>query len=84
MMHNTLQINATQMAPERRGTAVAAFASSFFLGQSVGVAVGGIVFVLIGSDHLLGLAGLSVFIVSSVFLVLHRQHNALSRDQAKA
>lgn len=30
MMHNTLQINATQMAPERRGTAVAAFASSFF------------------------------------------------------
>lgn len=84
MMHNTLQTNATQMAPERRGTAVAAFASSFFLGQSVGVAVGGIVFVLIGSDHLLGLAGLSVFIVSSVFLVLHRRHNALSRDQAIA
>ena len=36
MMHNTLQINATQMAPERRGAAVAAFASCFFLGQFQG------------------------------------------------
>lgn len=81
MMHNTLQINATQMAPERRGTAVAAFASSFFLGQSAGVAIGGIVLILIGSDHLLALAGIIVLVVSSVFLTLHRQHNALSRDQ---
>ncbi|MEY3980163.1 MAG: hypothetical protein RLZZ375_1592 [Pseudomonadota bacterium] len=41
MMHNTLQINATQMAPERRGAAVAAFASCFFLGQAAGVCVSG-------------------------------------------
>jgi predicted MFS family arabinose efflux permease len=41
MMHNTLQINATQMAPERRGAAVAAFASCFFLGQAAGVGVSG-------------------------------------------
>ena len=33
MLHNTLQINATQMASERRGAAVAAFASCFFLGS---------------------------------------------------
>jgi predicted MFS family arabinose efflux permease len=39
MLHNTLQINATQMAPQRRGAAVAAFASCFFLGQSAGVAL---------------------------------------------
>ena len=39
MLHNTLQINATQMAPERRGAAVAAFASCFFLGQSAGVSL---------------------------------------------
>jgi len=77
MMHNTLQINATQMAPERRGTAVAAFASSFFLGQSAGVAIGGVVFVLIGSDHLLGLAGLSILLLSSVFLVFHQRHKTL-------
>ncbi len=40
MMHNTLQVNATQMQPERRGAAVSAFAASFFLGQSTGVALG--------------------------------------------
>ena len=33
-LHNTLQTNATQMAPERRGVAMALFASLFFLGQS--------------------------------------------------
>lgn len=38
MMHNTLQTNATQMAPANRGTAVSLFASAFFLGQSAGVA----------------------------------------------
>lgn len=41
MLHNTLQINATQMAPERRGAAVAAFAASFFIGQYVGIAIDG-------------------------------------------
>ncbi|MEO5734614.1 MAG: MFS transporter, partial [Rubrivivax sp.] len=41
MLHNTLQVNATQMAPARRGAAVAAFASCFFLGQSAGVSLGG-------------------------------------------
>jgi MFS transporter, YNFM family, putative membrane transport protein len=39
MVHNTLQTNATQMLPEARGTAVAAFSSALFLGQSVGVAL---------------------------------------------
>jgi len=36
-LHNTLQTNATQMAPWARGTAVSLFACSLFLGQSVGV-----------------------------------------------
>ena len=39
--HNTLQTHATQMAPERCGTAVAAFASCFFPGQSAGVGIAG-------------------------------------------
>jgi predicted MFS family arabinose efflux permease len=39
MLHNTLQTNATQMAPKTRGTAVSMFASSFFMGQAVGVAI---------------------------------------------
>ena len=40
MFHNTLMTNATQMAPESRGAAVAMFVSAFFLGQSAGVAIG--------------------------------------------
>ena len=43
MLHNTLQINATQMVPERRGAAVSAFASCFFLGQSLGVGIAGVI-----------------------------------------
>ena len=39
MLHNTLQTNATQMMPEARGTAVAGFSSTLFLGQSTGVAI---------------------------------------------
>ncbi|MBK7472125.1 MAG: MFS transporter [Betaproteobacteria bacterium] len=39
MLHNTLQTNATQMAPAMRGTSLALFASCFFIGQSAGVAL---------------------------------------------
>lgn len=38
MLHNTLQMNATQMAPEARGVAVSLFASFLFVGQTVGSA----------------------------------------------
>ena len=41
MLHNTLQTEATQMTPEARGTSVALFASMYFIGQTVGVALGG-------------------------------------------
>ena len=37
MMHNTLQMHATQMAPEARGGALALFATCLFTGQSAGV-----------------------------------------------
>ncbi len=41
MLHTTLQTRATEMAPETRGAAVAAFAFSIFFGQTVGAAVMG-------------------------------------------
>lgn len=44
MLHNTLQTNATQMTPQARGTAVAIFSASLYLGQTAGVAAGGVVF----------------------------------------
>jgi len=39
MLHTTLQTRATEMAPETRGAAVAAFAASIFFGQTVGVGI---------------------------------------------
>ena len=39
MIHNTLQTNATQMAPEARGLSVSIFAFALFTGQSLGVAI---------------------------------------------
>jgi predicted MFS family arabinose efflux permease len=47
LFHNTLQTHATQMAPAVRGTAVALFAFCLFLGQAIGVSLGGYAF-----DHL--------------------------------
>ena len=44
MLHNTLQTNATQMTPEARGTAVAIFSSALYLGQTLGVAINGLIF----------------------------------------
>jgi YNFM family putative membrane transporter len=43
-LHNTLQTNATQMTPQARGTAVAIFSSAIYLGQTLGVAAGAVVF----------------------------------------
>ena len=44
MLHNTLQTNATQMTPEARGTALGLFSAALYLGQTAGVAAGGVVF----------------------------------------
>jgi len=41
LFHNTLQTNATQMAPAMRGTGMALFAFSFFNGQAIGVSLAG-------------------------------------------
>jgi hypothetical protein len=39
LFHNTLQTNATQMAPAMRGTGMALFAFCFFNGQAIGVSL---------------------------------------------
>ena len=70
MLHNTLQTNATQMAPTRRGTAVALFASIFFLGQSVGVAVAGRLAEGIGTSWTLTISALAMLPVGMGFALL--------------
>ena len=72
MMHNTLQINATQMAPERRGAAVAAFASCFFIGQSLGVAIFGSLLTSVGTPILLTSASVLTLLVGTRFAKLRK------------
>jgi predicted MFS family arabinose efflux permease len=62
MMHNTLQMHATQMAPEARGSALALFATSLFTGQSAGVWL---------ASHAVDAAGtVPVFVISAIGLPL--------------
>lgn len=61
MFHNTLQVNATQMTPEARGTAVGIFSSALYLGQTAGVAANGWVFDRFGA--------VPVFLASAVLML---------------
>jgi predicted MFS family arabinose efflux permease len=76
MLHNTLQINATQMAPERRGAAVAAFAAAYFIGQSAGIAVSGILIPNIGTSGIILMGAVGVTLVSQNFARLMRLHRS--------
>jgi predicted MFS family arabinose efflux permease len=67
MLHNTLQINATQMAPERRGAAVSSFASCFFLGQSLGVAAAGMMVERVGTAAVIMVGAVGVFALALNF-----------------
>ena len=70
MLHNTFQINATQMAPAHRGTAVALFASSFFLGQSAGVSLNAMVIDHLGFGWAFGIPAVALPLIGCVFAVL--------------
>lgn len=58
MVHNTLQTNATQMAPQARGTALAIFSSVLYFGITIGVAVSGLIV-----DHY---SAVPVFLASAI------------------
>lgn len=76
MLHNTLQINATQMAPERRGAAVASFSCCFFLGQSAGVALCGVLVAHVGTAAILAGGACGVLVVALNFSRRLRAHAA--------
>ncbi len=71
MLHNTLQVNATQMAPEARGLAVSAFASGFFLGQAAGAWAGGRLVDAIGYPPVFVTSGLGLAALAAYFV--HRR-----------
>ena len=58
MLHNTMQTQATELAPTARGSALALFASCFFLGQGLGPILGGPISHAFGFGTLFILAGL--------------------------
>lgn len=60
MLHNTLQANATQMAPEARGMGVAMFSVSLFIGQSLGVVLAASLVGRWGSTAVVAGAGVAV------------------------
>lgn len=67
MLHNTLQTNATQMAPHSRGTAVAVFVSAFFLGQSTGVFLGALLVDHAGAFWLFAVSAAMLPLIGAVF-----------------
>ncbi len=75
MLHNTLQVNATQMAPDRRGAAVSAFAACFFLGQSAGVTLCGWGVGTIGTGRLLALGAVGVVGLAFAFVALRERRD---------
>ncbi len=74
MLHNTLQVNATQMAPERRGPAVTTFASCLFLGQSAGVAICSWLVQWVSTTSIIAGGATGLLLVSVVFARLRSGH----------
>jgi predicted MFS family arabinose efflux permease len=79
MLHNTLQTNATQMAPAVRGTAVAMFASAFFLGQSLGVSLVSVVYQSEGPLAVFGGAAALMVPIGLYFARQLRRHHQTVR-----
>lgn len=75
MLHNTLQVFATQMAPQIRGTAIAAFAVGLFGGQSAGVALGAVLVAMIGFESVLVGAALLLIVLAVTLAVLVDRHD---------
>lgn len=78
MFHNTMQANATQMAPGARGTAVSLFASALFLGQSVGVLLAASLVDRIGSGAVIALGGGVLTAVGLFFAQALRRRDELA------
>jgi len=74
LFHNTLQTHGSQMAPAMRGTGMALFAFSFFIGQAIGVSLAGFAFDHGGALPLLVMPALVLPAVGWAFArALHRR-----------
>lgn len=81
MFHNTMQANATQMAPHARGTAVSLFAAALFMGQSVGALLAANLIERIGSAAVIALGGVVMTLLGLSFArALRRRDHLLNLD----
>jgi predicted MFS family arabinose efflux permease len=76
MFHNTLQTKATEMAPQARGTAIAVFAFSLFMGQAGGVAACGLLIIAVGYQWSFMLAGVGLLALGQWFASRVQSHRA--------
>jgi predicted MFS family arabinose efflux permease len=67
MLHNTLQVNATQMVPAQRGSSLALFAATLFVGQALGVALAGALVERIGTAPVIAGAAALLVLVGLAF-----------------
>jgi MFS transporter, YNFM family, putative membrane transport protein len=81
-LHNTLQTNATQMTPQARGTAVAIFSSAIYFGQTLGVAVGALVFDRFTAVPLFIATAVALPALAWWFAAKLRRHTADDRQHA--
>ncbi|MDI4664607.1 MFS transporter [Xanthobacter autotrophicus] len=65
MIHNVLQILATELSAEARGSAVSLFASAFFVGQAVGAVILAQAAGVLGAAPVFALAGLGMLILAA-------------------
>ncbi len=79
MFHNTMQANATQMAPGARGTAVSLFSAFLFMGQSAGALLAASLITWVGSRAVVGSGGIVMILLGLLFgaALRRRQHAAL-------
>jgi predicted MFS family arabinose efflux permease len=73
MVHNTLQVNATQMTPQARSTAIGLFAAAFYFGQSAGVAGAAPIVDRFGAAPVFALAALLWLLLALVIVMALRR-----------
>ncbi|MDM0113719.1 MFS transporter [Variovorax sp. J22R133] len=79
-LHNTLQTNATQMAPAARGTAVSLFACVLFLGQSVGILIAAWIVDRLSSSIVFATSALGLLLLGGAFAILVGRHHRQSKE----
>ena len=73
MLHNSMQTEATELAPSARGSAVALFACGFFIGQGLGPLVFGGLLHALGPQIALVIVAAAIVVLGRVVVCAHRR-----------